>query len=128
MKFLRAQAQQGFSVLEVLIASYILVFAIAATAALLIGLMTQTMASRRATEAAALAARELETLRDAQYRAIASAPASMRTVGANSYTLERIVTVDDPAPNLKHIRVTVSWTLRGARSYAVETVYTSLRE
>jgi Tfp pilus assembly protein PilV len=118
----------GFTILEVLVASMILVFVIASSAGLLLATMTQGTASRRVTDAATLAQQELEIVRDLDYANITSAIPRQATVGAYAYTVERVVSVNDPVPNTKRITVTVSWTMRGPRTYVAETIFTSLRE
>lgn len=118
----------GFTVLEVMVASMILVFVIASTSGLLLAAMTQGTASRRASDAAALAQRELEVARDLPHTAITSAGPRAETVGAYTYMVERVVRADDPAPNMSRITVTVSWTMRGPRTYVAETIFTSLRD
>lgn len=128
MRAVRARGEDGFTILEVLVATFILVFVIQATAALMLAAMTQATVSRRATEAAALAQRELEMCRDMPYDDIMSEPAKTETVGSNTYTLERVVTTNDPAPNMKRIRVTVTWSAHGPKTYVVETIYTNVRQ
>lgn len=141
MRPVRTLGVGGFTVLEVLVAAMVLVFVVASTAALLLAAMTQGSVSKRATDAAALAQRAVEVLRDLPFDVIGRAcpppdqpcvpPGSAvwtETVGAHTYTVERVVTVNDPQPNLKRIRITVTWNIRGARSYAAETIFTNLRE
>ncbi|MGQ0550070.1 MAG: type IV pilus modification PilV family protein [Armatimonadota bacterium] len=120
--------RNGFTLLEVLLATFIMVFAIASTAALLMATSTQGTVSRRATEAAALAQKELEVLRDMRFDDIASAAPTTLVVGSNSYTLERVVTANDPAPNMKRIRVTLTWVIRGTQTYVAETIFTNLSQ
>jgi Tfp pilus assembly protein PilV len=112
----------------VLLATFILVFVVGSTAALLMAVMTQGTVSRRATEAAALAQKELEVVRDMRYDDIASASPATLVVGNDTYSLERVVTANDPAPNMKRIRVTVTWVIRGTRTYVAETVFTNLSQ
>jgi Tfp pilus assembly protein PilV len=133
------QASGGFTVLEVLIAAFILVFAVASTASLFLAAMTQGTVGKRASDAAALAQRELEAIRDLPFDAVgrtancppppcvpAGTTVNTQTVGAHAYTVERVVTVDDPAPNMTRIRITVTWDIRGPRSYVAETIFTNL--
>ena len=128
MRAVLARGDGGFTILEVLVATFILVFVIQATAALMLAAMTKATVSRRATEAAALAQRELEMCRDMPYDEIMSEPATTQTVGSNTYTLERVVTTGDPAPNMKRIQVTVTWSVHGSKTYVVETIYTNVRQ
>ncbi len=121
-------ARDGFTLLEVLIAASILVFVVASTTALIVAAMTQGTVSQRATAAAAVAQREIESLRDMRYDDIASAGPTTVTVGNNTYTVTRVVTPNDPAPNMKRIQVTVTWTIRGPRSYVAETIFTNLSQ
>ena len=128
MRTQKGPRHNGFTLLEVLLATFILVFGVAATAALLLAANTQGTVSRRATEAAALAQRELEVLRDMRYDDIASASPTTLVVGRKTYSLERVVTVNDPAPNMKRIRVTLTWVIRGTRTYVAETIFTNLSQ
>lgn len=111
-----------------MLATFILVFAVGATAALLMATGTQGTVSRRVTEAAGLAQKELEVLRDMRYDDIVSADPTTLMVGSNTYTLERVVTSNDPAPNLKRIRITVTWVVRGTQTYVAETIFTNLSQ
>lgn len=115
--------EYGFTVVEVLVAVVILAFVLTAINALLVAGVTQAAVSKRATDAAAVAQQELETLRDLSYASILSAPAKTVTVGTHTYTVNRVVTDNDPQPNMKHITVTVTWNLQGVRSYVAETIY-----
>lgn len=128
MRTQKGPRHNGFTLLEVLLATFILVFGVAATAALLLATNTQGTVSRRATEAAALAQKELEVLRDMSYDDIASASPTTLVVGSKTYSLERVVTVNDPAPNMKRIRVTLTWVIRGTRTYVAETIFTNLSQ
>lgn len=128
MRTQKGPRHNGFTLLEVLLATFILVFGVAATAALLLAANTQGTVSRRATEAAALAQKELEVLRDMSYDDIASASPTTLVVGSKTYSLERVVTVNDPAPNMKRIRVTLTWVIRGTRTYVAETIFTNLSQ
>jgi len=124
----RRPGQAGFTVLEVLLAQLVFAFVVASTAALHLAAMTQGAVSRRAVEAAALAQEELEQIRDMPYDQILSAGPTPRTVGAHTYVLERVVTNDDPAANMKRIRIIVTWNIRGPRTYVAETIFTSLSQ
>lgn len=115
--------EHGFTVVEVLVAIVILAFVLTAINALLVAGVTQAAVSKRATDAAAVAQQELETLRDLSYASILSAPSKTVTVGTHTYTVNRVVTDNDPQPNMKRITVTVTWNLQGVRSYVAETIY-----
>lgn len=128
MRTQKGPRHNGFTLLEVLLATFILIFGVVATAALLLAANTQGTVSRRATEAAALAQKELEVLRDMSYDDIASASPTTLVVGSKTYSLERVVTVNDPAPNMKRIRVTLTWVIRGTRTYVAETIFTNLSQ
>lgn len=117
------RGEDGFTVVEVLVAVVILGFVLIAVNALLLAGFAQAAVSKRASDAAGVAQQELETLRDLSYANIQATPSKTVTVGAYTYTVNRTVTVDDPQPNMKHITVTVTWNLQGARSYVAETVF-----
>jgi len=121
--------ESGFTLLEVLVATFVLSVLIVSTAALLLVAITQGAVSKRAADAATLAQRELEVVRDMAFGAIPVGTAVMaRTVGAHTYTMQRVVTDNDPQPNMKRIRVTMTWQIRGARSYDAETIFTDLEQ
>ncbi len=113
----------GFTVVEVLVAIVNLGIVLLAINAVLLTGFTQAAVSKATADAAVVAQQQLETLRDLSYANIQSAPPTTVTVGAYVYTVNRTVTVNDPLPNIKHITVTVTWNLQGARSYVAETYF-----
>ncbi len=121
------RTSQGFTLLEVLIAVLILVGALAGTAALLTAGITHEYVSRKTTAAAALAQREVERLRDLPFAEIASSTAPETfTVDGQTYEVVREVTpIGAPEP-MKRVRVVVTWTHMGPRSYQTEVIFTDL--
>jgi type II secretory pathway pseudopilin PulG len=115
--------EEGFTVVEVLVAIVNLGIVLLGINAVLLTGFTQAAVSKSTSDAAAVAQQQLETLRDVSYANIQAAPTTTVTVGTYAYTVNRTVTVNDPVPNIKHIKVTVTWNLQGTRSYVAETYF-----
>jgi len=115
--------EEGFTVVEVMVAVVNLGIVLLGINAVLLSGFAQAAVSKAASDAAAVAQQQLETLRDVSYANILAAPTTTVTVGSYTYTVNRTVTVNDPVPNIKHITVTVTWNLQGARSYVAETYF-----
>lgn len=117
----------GLTVVEMLVAVTILGIVLLAINALLLNGITQAANSRRLSDAAGLAQRDLETFRDLPYASIPAGTSTKTvTVGTQTYTVTRTVVADDPEPNIKHITVRVTWQLLGAQSYVAETYFADL--
>jgi prepilin-type N-terminal cleavage/methylation domain-containing protein len=118
--------ERGFTLLEVLSAMTLFALVAAAVGALATASMVHTIQNRHATTAAELAQRELEDLRALPYASIAGGT-STEVVAGQSYTVVTTVQADTPASGMSRINVQVNWTgPEGARSYAVDTIYTSV--
>lgn len=120
--------EEGFTLVEVLVAIVIMAYILLAVNVLLVAGVTQVAVSKRASDAAAVAQRELETLRDVPYAVMQSASPRTETLGTHTYTVERVVADNDPEPNMKRITVTVTWNLQGGRSYVAETIYVDFKK
>ena len=121
------RGEEGFTLVEVLVATVILVSVLMTVNSLLLNALTQVAVSKRASDAAAVAQRDLENLHGVAYAAVQSASRT-ETLGAHTYTVDRVVTNNDPQPNMKRITVTVSWNLQGPRSYVAETIYVDVNK
>jgi prepilin-type N-terminal cleavage/methylation domain-containing protein len=117
---------RGFTLLEVLLAVLILAGAIVGTAALLTAGITQEYVARRTTTAAALAQQEIERVRDLPFGDIASSGPETVTVDGQAYQISREVTLLGSPESMKRVRVVVTWTHMGARSYQTEVILTDL--
>jgi len=117
---------RGFSLLEVLAAMSLFAIVASAIGTLAVSSIQHSAQNRHYTTAATLAQAELEDLRSLDYPDIATR-ASLKTVGGESFNVSTVVAPDSPAPNMKHITVTVTWTApEGTKTYAAETIYTNI--
>lgn len=123
---MKRRRQRGFSLLEVLSAMTLFALVAAAVGALSTGSMLHTIQNRHASAAAQLAQQRLEDLRSLPLASIASGT-SNSTVAGQAYTTITTVQTNTPASGMSRITVRVNWTgPEGARSYAVDTIYTSV--
>lgn len=121
--------EQGLSVLEAIVAVLLLAVALLAAAGVLSLATTHAALGRQGTEAASLAAQEVDRLRDLPFDAIPIGTSQeVRLVDGRSYRLTRTVTPDDPGPNMKRVVVVVEWDLLGPRVYRTEVVLTDLQK
>lgn len=106
-------AQAAFTLIEVMLA--IVFFAVTTVAAM--ELFRSSQASIAEGEsvliATHLAQQRLEELRNAPYASLASEAKAAVAVPAGFSRFSRAVAVTTPSTNLKHIVVTVSWTVPG---------------
>ena len=118
--------QQGVSLLEVLAAMVLFALVASAVGALATQSMVHTTRNRHSTSAALCAQQELERLRGLPYAQMASRTTTM-TMGGQSFSVASTVQADTPVANVATITVTVTWTgPEGARSYVVQTLFTSI--
>ena len=117
---------RGGSLLEVLAAMSLFALVASGTAKLAVGSMRQTVQNRHGTAAAMLAQKRLEELRGLSYAEMLPGSTST-TVDGLVYVVATSVLQDTPAPGMKQLTVTVSWTgPGGAKSYAVQTIFTAV--
>ena len=124
----RRRGEHGFSLVEVLSAMTLFALVASAVGSLAITSMLHTIQNRHATTASQLAQRQLEDLRALPYASLASGTKSVVAAG-QSYTVNTTVQANNPASGMSRINVQVAWTgPEGARSYAVDTIYTSVND
>ena len=124
----RRRGEHGFSLVEVLSAMTLFALVASAVGSLAITSMLHTIQNRHATTAAQLAQRQLEDLRALPYASLASGTKSVVAAG-QSYTVNTNVQANNPASGMSRINVQVAWTgPEGSRSYAVDTIYTSVND
>jgi Tfp pilus assembly protein PilV len=112
----------GFTVLEVLVAAFLLTVGLLATAQLLVVATSQGKLGKQASDASTLAAQTIEKYRDVNFGALgAGTYVTNPVVGADRYTVRAVVTANDPQANMTRVRVTVSWN-GGGQSYVSETI------
>lgn len=112
--------------MEVLAAMVLFALVASAVGALATQSMVHTVRNRHATNAALIAQEELERLRGLDYANLASSTSTV-IMGGQTFSVNSNVAADSPADNMSTITVTVTWTgPEGARSYALQTIYTSI--
>ena len=123
---MKRRRQRGISLLEVLAAMTLFAIVASGTGALATQSIRRTAQNRHATAAVLLAQQELERLRGLPYANITPGVSSA-AMGGQTFTVTTAVQADTPAANMSLITVRVSWTgAEGARSYAVQTIYTAV--
>ena len=101
-------SESGFTLLEVLAAVAILCFGLLIVASMQVTAIQKNYLASRITEASAWGQEELEALLALPYTDGALS-AGTTTEQKGDYTITRVITDDDPATNVKHIVVTVTW-------------------
>ena len=112
-----APNNKGFTLVEVMIGMAIFVIGYLAVTSMQMLAIKGDTSARKTTEAATLAADQLETLIVLPYDNIASGG----PVTEGAYTVSWQVADDTPLPNTKTITVMVSWQHRGPRNF--EAIY-----
>jgi type IV pilus assembly protein PilV len=109
---------QGFTIVEVLIALSVLTVGLLGVAGLTLMIIYGNSFSRTLTTATALAHDKLEELRDTPYEKIVDGET---TLVAHNITYTRVwrVAADQPAAGMKTVEVTVSWATRKRRQPVV---------
>jgi Tfp pilus assembly protein PilV len=116
----------GFTVMEVIIAAFLLTVGLMATAQLVVMATGHVSLSRQQTDAAALAAQTIEQYRDINFNSLAAGTYnSSATVGATTFNVQTVVTNNDPQAGMKRVVVTVTWV--GGQSYATSTILSTLQ-
>lgn len=122
----RGNTSSGFTVLEVLVAGFLFTVVLVATAQLIVMATGQVALSRRQSDAAALAAQTIEQYRDINFFTLAAGTHTVTsTVGPTTYTVQTVVTVNDPQTGMKRVSVTVTW--GGGQTYATSTILSPLQ-
>jgi Tfp pilus assembly protein PilV len=116
----------GFTVLEVIVAGFLLAVGLIATAQLAVMATTQVAVGRQASDASTLAAQTIEQYRDINFsKLLGGTFVTTPTVGTTTYTVTAVVTNNDPQPNMTRVRVTVTW--GGGQQYVAETILSTLQ-
>ena len=122
----RRRSTRGVSLLEVLSAISLFSLVASGVGVLALGSVRQTTANRHGLASAMLAQQRLEELRGLDYSAIVPG-STTTTVNGLTYKVAHTVLENNPATGMKTVTVTVSWHgLGGSKSYAVQTIYTSI--
>lgn len=117
----------GLSLLEVLVATLLLALVVASVAAVLSLAGTYAGIGKRGTDAASVAAAEVERLRDLPYDRIPAGTEEFDVqFGGVSYHVTRTVEPDTPQQGMKRITVDVRYELQGPRTYRTQVIFTDL--
>jgi len=112
--------------MEVIIAAFLLTVGLIATAQLVMMATGQVALSKQQSDAASLASYTVEQYRDVNFNVLAAGTYnSSSTIGATTYNVQTVVTVNDPTTGMKRVAVTVSW--GGGQSYATSTILSPLQ-
>lgn len=112
--------------MEVIIAAFLLTVGLMATAQLVMMATGHVALSRQQTDAAALAAQTIEQYRDINFSTLtAGTRNTTAAVGVTLFSIQTVVTVDDPQVGMKRVSVTVTW--GGGQSYATSTILSPLQ-
>ena len=121
-----ATSQNGFTLLEVLVAIVILTIGLLGTAGLTTGVIRGNHYSKNITSATAAGQTLLESVKSSGYTNATSAnfPNDTVTMGGTTFTRTATITNSSPAANMKTVSVTVSWTESNntARSVNLQTI------
>ncbi len=122
----RAYPRDGFTVMEVIISAFLLTVGLIATAQLVMMATGQVALSKQQSDAAALASQTVEQYRDITFNSLAQGTYTKNsTIGATTYSVQTVVTVNDPTTGMKRVAVTVTW--GGGQSYATSTILSPLQ-
>jgi prepilin-type N-terminal cleavage/methylation domain-containing protein len=127
-----AAKQNGFTLIEVFIAIFLLTVSLLGTAALTTGVIRGNKASRNMTTATALAESCLEENRRVGYSSAGAVPAGgsnscvsgTATVSSDGVAFTRTLTIDTSVANVKTLTVAVSWSegAVGTKSVSLVTI------
>jgi len=121
-----ATSQNGFTLLEVLVAIVILTIGLLGTAGLTTGVIRGNHFSKNVTSATAAAQTKLEAIKSGGYvyATAVNFPSDAVTMGGMTFTRTTTITNSSPATNMKTVSVTVSWTESNntARSVNLQTI------
>jgi len=120
------KSENGFTLLEVLVAIVILTIGLLGTAGLTTGVIRGNHFSKNVTSATAAAQTQLESVKSGGYAYATAANFPSDTVTMGGMTFNRTTTITDssPAANMKTVSVTVSWNESNstARSINLQTI------
>lgn len=115
----------GFTIIEALVAAFLFTVGLVATAQLEVMASGQVSSSRQQSDAAALAAQTIEQYRDINfYTLVAGTYNATPKVGSTTYTVQTVVTQNDPQTGVDRVAVTVTWK---GKSYATSTLVSPLQ-
>jgi len=126
MRIKRIGADGGFTILEVIVASFLLAVGLVATAQLTVMATGQVALQRQQSDATSLAQQTIEALRDVNFSNLTSGSSTTTTVSGTTYTVNPIVQPGIPQANTTMVTVTVSWR-GGQQRYVTSTILSPLQ-
>lgn len=122
----RLSGQRGVTVIETVVALTLFALSAATMSDFIVAQIRASNTNTNYTIAYELAVKELEDVRALLFDQIDSR-SDAQQVGGMTFSLVTEVQAGVPAPNMKHIDVTVTWNEPGgARNVSLETVYTAV--
>jgi len=115
---MKRKKQRGFTLIEVLIALFILSVVLLALGAVVISVMRATAQSKEMAAAVTLAQDKIESLKNSSFSSLTSAGDSP-SLGNIAYNRQWTIST---AGNIKIITVSVNWTGRGFHNVSITTL------
>ncbi len=109
MTISRLRKNQGFTLIEIMIAIFLLVVAMLGVISVTVMVIRGNAFSKTMTTATTLAADKMEELKNTAYASLADGTDTQETL----YTRTWDVTADSPATGMSTLVVTVAWTWQG---------------
>jgi type IV pilus assembly protein PilV len=111
-------SEEGFTLLEIMIALVVLSVSLVALAGLQISAIRGNAFSKRMTTAVSIANEKMEQLKNSSYANILSESSIQVNQSNMNFTRQVTVTNNSPLPNTKTVNVTVTWS-QGSKSHSV---------
>jgi type IV pilus assembly protein PilV len=111
-------SEEGFTLLEIMIALVVLSVSLVALAGLQISAIRGNTFSKRMTTAVSIANEKMEQLKNSSYANILSESSIQVNQSNMNFTRQVTVTNNSPLPNTKTVNVTVTWS-QGSKSHSV---------
>jgi prepilin-type N-terminal cleavage/methylation domain-containing protein len=140
MSMRRRRAEGGFTLLEVIVAAFLLGVGLIATAQLVVMATGQVALARQQSDAASLAQQTVEVYRDQNFNNLLNAVVgaggtqtitTTPTVGSQTYNVQTSLQANTPQANMLTIVVTVTWnggqSWSGGKSYVTQTIISPLQ-
>lgn len=116
---MRRQDKRGFTLIEILIAIFILSVVLLSLSSMVYSVMRSTSLSKETSTATTLMQSQMETLKNTPLTSLTSGSDTPPVPGNISYS--RVWTVTTSG-NIRTISVTVTWTSRGSHSVTMNTL------
>jgi type IV pilus assembly protein PilV len=111
-------SEEGFTLLEIMIALVVLSVSLVALAGLQISAIRGNAFSKRMTTAVSIANEKMEQLKNSSYANILSESSIQVNQSNMNFTRQVTATNNSPLPNTKTVNVTVTWS-QGSKSHSV---------